>query len=143
MSAPTPRKAPWGLIGGAALVIAVPCLLIMISVAGSFPHGKERPTRLEIGSLKAAVRQYYAQIGEYPNQREGWSVLIEPPHPLEPLIPAEPLDEWQRPIRYVLSTDEGETYFEICSAGADGEWDTDDDICSSRHEAPIVAPDTQ
>jgi len=86
-------------------------------------------TRATISALRTATAVYRIDTGEYPDQEQGLAVLIQSPGITNwqgPYIDGGeiPADAWGRPYMYSLSNG----IPVISSAGADGQFDTIDDV---------------
>lgn len=117
------------------IVIAILGMLasvIVVAVMNQFDNAKINTTRIKLGSLKQAVQQYYAQVGNYPSQGEGFRALMNPPGGLKPMVEGEPKDEWGNTVMYFNPPKNGKGQFELISKGPDGQEGTEDDISSNN-----------
>lgn len=134
-----PRRAERGLTWvGVAIVLLLGALFVFVGylavVNQSCGGGKIKTTQLKLGGVKSAVQQYYATVGVYPTQWEGFIPLLHPPDGLKPMLETLPRDEWGNLLLYFSPPIAGDAPFELRSAGADGVWFTDDDLSSIRRE---------
>lgn len=117
------------------IVIAILGMLagvIVVAVMNQLDNAKIKATQLKIGNVKSAVNTYYATVGQYPTQSEGFRVLLNPPDGLKPMLEGEPKDEWGNALMYFNPPKRGNAPFEIRSKGADGQEGTDDDLSSVK-----------
>ncbi len=113
------------------IVIAILGLLasvIVVAVMNQFENAKIQATKIKLGSVKAALGQYYSFTNEYPSQADGLRVLVNPPDGLKPLVESMPKDEWGGEILYFSPPRKGGGAFEVMSKGPDGQEGTEDDL---------------
>ncbi len=105
----------WGLLAVALLACVLdtgPCFVV----------------KRTIDNLGEAVRLYALKEDRLPTNDEGLAVLLQPlGGKARPLLTELPVDYWKRPFRYRVRSSSD---FEIASAGADGVFDTVDDLKS-------------
>ncbi|MEK0450382.1 MAG: Type secretion system protein [Verrucomicrobiota bacterium] len=99
-------------------------------------------TRVEL--LSAGLWAFEAENGRLPTAHEGLRVLLGAPAgggPIKEYSPADPptIDAWRRAIRYELR--DGAAV--VRSAGADGEYDSEDDIHQTIAPRPAPASSTE
>ncbi len=117
------------------IVIAILGMLagvIVVAVMNQLDNAKIKATQLKIGNVKSAVNTFYATVGQYPTQSEGFRILLNPPDGLKPMLEGEPKDEWGNALMYFNPPKQGNAPFEIRSKGADGQEGTDDDLSSIK-----------
>lgn len=117
------------------IVIAILGMLagvIVVAVMNQLDNAKIKATQLKIGNVKSAVNTFYATVGQYPTQSEGFRTLLNPPDGLKPMLESEPKDEWGNALMYFSPPKRGNAPFEIRSKGADGQEGTDDDLSSIK-----------
>ena len=116
-----------------ASLSTVACLPILMSVScsnqGNLAHAQHETTRVTIVSLQTATALYQIECGAYPAEQEGLSALVLSPGNTNwhgPYVDGDkiPTDAWGNPFSYRLSNG----LPVIVSAGADGQFDTDDDV---------------
>jgi general secretion pathway protein G len=109
------------------VVIAIIGLIAAILTPGlmnQLGRAKAKAAQLQLDSTAAAVELFRSDVGRYPMQSEGLSVLVNEPANVEgwtgPYIkdPKVLSDPWNNPIRYVAAADGRSFYVE--SLGADG-----------------------
>lgn len=86
--------------------------------------GTYKDDRIRVEWLVQAVRSHYAMTGIYPTASEGWSVLMNPPPGIRPMLDRAPTDRFGRPIHYQLR--DGRPC--VIALGRDGELGTKDDV---------------
>lgn len=82
-----------------------------------FSDTKKQLTEANMSSLAREIQSYIAMQGRTPNSLKEFRALRT--------MPISTLDAWGKAIKYERLSDED---FRLISAGADGEFDTSDDI---------------
>ncbi len=82
-----------------------------------FSDTKKQLTEANMSSLAREIQSYIAMQGRAPNSLKEFRALRT--------MPISTLDAWGKAIKYERLSDED---FRLISAGADGEFDTSDDI---------------
>jgi len=100
---------------------------------------RTKSARLQIQNLAAGLELYRLDMGQYPAEHDGLSVLIERPFGVAdwggPYIKGRSavIDPWGRPFEYRIPGEHG--VFDLYSLGADGlegGKDKDEDVASSQ-----------
>ena len=99
---------------------------------GSGTTDSERVTKEHIRDVSHALERYRLDSGRYPSTAEGLDALTSRPARAgahwRPLLSNLPQDGWGHPFRYSCPTTQAS--YEVRSAGADGQFDTRDDMTS-------------
>ncbi len=135
-----PQRDERGLTAvGVAFLLVVGALFVFVGYAAVVNQtcgSKIKPTQRKISNVKSAVNTFYAIVGRYPTQWEGFLPLLHPPDGLKPMLETLPRDDWGNVLLYLSPPLASHVPFEIRSAGADGVWFTDDDLSSVRRDRP-------
>lgn len=138
------RRAGFTLIEVMIVIAIVLALsgLVAVSLFQRQDQAKADLAKVDINTLKSALRQFRLDYGRYPTDEEGVRVLWDKealdgeedaekwqPYLEEPL----PTDRWGNEWVYMQASEDDETRFELRSNGPDGEEGTEDDI-SARPE---------
>ena len=110
------------------LVIAILGTLaavVMNNFAGQGEQSKTTATRTSIANIATAVQAYEVQAGKFPDSLDELTVATESRAAL--LKKDSLVDSWGTPFQYRKV---GRFEFEIRSAGADGQMNTEDDLLS-------------
>jgi general secretion pathway protein G len=109
------------------VIIAMLAALVGPRLIGALSSSKVKATKIQIETLSNAVDAFHLDVGRYPTQQEGLTVLLE--NPQANRIPAWrgpylkkmkiPNDEWGRPLTYEIPSKHG-MGFDLYSLGADG-----------------------
>jgi hypothetical protein len=122
-------KMAKGKIVGSGITLgglAVLCASLMLENARS-ERARVRSTQFSLHAVLAAVKEYEADVGQYPPTDKGLTALVEwyNSQPHGPLCHARPTtDAWGNGLRYRVV--KGRPWVE--SPGRDGTFDTADDI---------------
>ena len=134
-----PRTA-W--IVALALMVTVFKLLVVLEFAREYAalgqHARSQSTHATLACYQTALSMYYVDCGKFPSEAEGLQALQSVPAVPNwngPYLRGMPLDAWGRPLRYRLP--DGKPTVE--SAGADGRFDTGDDVVERAAEATASA----
>jgi len=119
------------------IIIGLLATLVATKVVDQIDKARVTTTRANLKSLHQKINEFRMDVGEYPSEEEGLSVLIEPPSYATDRYPPGgyletteiPKDGWGRDFIYIRWPESGKD-FEIVSYGADGEeggegYDTD------------------
>ncbi len=107
------------------IIMGLIAALVAPRLMGNVGKSKVRTTKAQIQSLSVAISEFYLDMGRYPAQEEGLSVLVKSPAGSDsekwdgPYIEKDtiPKDGWSHNFEYVLP-DDGR--FIVRSLGADG-----------------------
>lgn len=139
----TQQTRPFGQAGFTLIELLVVMVIIGLLVAlvgpnvmGRAEKAKPQAARMQIENLASALEMFKLDVGRYPTEEEGLSVLRQAPSGVDrwdgPYLRKQvPKDPWDRDYVYRLS---GKA-FEVLSYGADGATggaDVDADILSSE-----------
>jgi len=120
--------------------------LTLLGIAGTFVAGKIfdqlaegqiQSTEIQINNLMANLKEFRRKCNFYPPESDGLQALLQKPsgrdcknYPPDGFIDAEevPLDPWETEFSYKLNGKKPV----IISAGPDQEFETEDDISSSK-----------
>lgn len=108
--------------------IALLCIFI-VNTTDTLRSMTISATRAEIAALSTALDIYQSDCGRYPTTEQGLKPLFKSPGIAGwrgPYLRKVPLDGWGRELRYVSTNGQ----FQLLSAGADGAFQTADDITS-------------
>ena len=104
-------------------IIGLIATLVFSRLGGTYGKSQARVTEAQIQAAAAAIERFKMDVGRYPFEEEGFSVLLDPP----PDTPSwagpyldrdeEPKDGWNRPLIYQIDERWG---FRVISYGADG-----------------------
>lgn len=124
-------QSRWGFRRGFSLlemlivvaIIGLIATLVFSRLGGTYGKSQVRVTEAQIQAAAAAIERFKMDVGRYPLEEEGFSVLLEAP----PDTPSwagpyldrdeEPKDGWNRPLIYQIDERWG---FRVISYGADG-----------------------
>lgn len=135
------RTGSWPMIafGGIILLILIApgFILPWTPSAQRVRRAKVNATKIEIhGNIKTALGQFEVNIGRFPTTAEGLKALVECPPTIQPkdwqdaYMETIPKDAWGRDFRYACPSTHPGLYFDLASAGPDGQFDTRDDIAN-------------
>ena len=116
----------WRKIFGTVLGLMAAALAGFVVLVNFRPlsHGRPGPTRIALANMATAIDVFEVDTGHYPESLDqivkAWTNSPSP----RPAWTNACCDEWGRPFRYQRKG----KGFEIRSAGADGMFDTADDI---------------
>lgn len=109
------------------VIIAMLAALVGPRLLSALSSSKVKATRIQIETLSNAVDTFHLDVGRFPAQQEGLTVLVT--NPQGSPIPAwrgpylkkmkVPNDEWARPFIYEIPSKHG-MGFDLYSLGADG-----------------------
>ncbi len=109
------------------VVIAIIALIAAFLTPGlinQMGRARAKAAQLQLETVASAVESFRSDVGRYPTQAEGMTVLMKEPGDLEgwtgPYLKDSKTanDPWGHPIQYRLA-DDGMTFF-VMSYGADG-----------------------
>ena len=102
--------------------------IVVVNLGGASKEANVNATKAQLNSLKMNIDHYRIRINTLPESlealRDGPSDSAKKAKWGDPIITTIPNDAWDNPLVYSLN---GNMY-EIRSAGADGQVNTDDDI---------------
>ena len=104
--------------------------VVGFSVVGNIKKARWERTRVQVQTIRSALKMYYANHSQYPGEEQGLLALCILPDidPVPENYPEDgyldtrklPLDGWDREFVYSVPAADGSPY-EILSYGADGE----------------------
>lgn len=108
-------------------IISLVAVLVAPRLLGQLEGAKQTASRVQLRSISSAIETFRIDMGRYPSDSEGLSVLIRPPGDTEssaqwrgPYLDAEtPNDAWGRPFLYSAPS-EAQARPRIGTLGADG-----------------------
>jgi len=115
------------------VIIAMLVAALTLTVRGRFSQAKEKIAEIALSEIEGALDLYMVEVGSYPQEGMGLDALIENPGSSDtwngPYIKRSPVDPWGKPYLYRYPGSHGIDY-DLCSSGADGIENTEDDICN-------------
>ncbi len=115
------------------VIIAMLVAALGLGIRGRFSQAKEKIAQIAISEIEGSLDLYMIEVGSYPAESIGLEALMENPGDSAnwngPYMKKIPVDPWQKPYIYRFPSQHG-LDFDICSAGADGDENTEDDICN-------------
>ena len=108
------------------VVIAMVMALVGTNVMKRFGRAKAELAKPKIALLEQAINQFAVDVGRFPDDAEGFDVLVENPGELEGwngryVKPSQLLDPWGNPFIYVAEGEINPDSFDIICLGADGQ----------------------
>ncbi|MFP4382284.1 MAG: type II secretion system major pseudopilin GspG [Candidatus Sumerlaeia bacterium] len=119
------------------IMLVVVILGVMLAVVG--PNlvdrgkgGRISATKQQKSNVETALRMYEAAIGSFPTTDQGLRALVDRPSEVPEsdwsiFMEKMPLDAWKREFLYRCPPEEGR-FYDLVSAGPDGQFGTEDDI---------------
>ncbi|HYC99679.1 MAG TPA: type II secretion system protein GspG [Phycisphaerales bacterium] len=108
------------------VIMGILMSVVIVNLAGAGEKAKREATIVKMKQIKSALAVYSTDFGSMPPTELGLQPLVS-----TKALDKVPYDGWKRPLRYMYpgtspnTTDEP---FDLMSAGADGQWNTVDDI---------------
>lgn len=131
------------------LVLAILVLLAGVAVVvytNVMPKANIKAATAMVDNTESAVEQFQIDLGRFPTQEEGLTVLVEAPEDEDeaekwggPYLDEVPTDPWGEELQYeyIEATDGGVASFRVYSLGPDKEEGTDDDIPQKEEEGGL------
>jgi general secretion pathway protein G len=115
------------------VIIAMLVAALGLGLRGRFGQAKEKIAQIAISEIEGNLDLYMIETGSYPDESVGLEALMRntgnSPNWNGPYIKKMPDDPWGKPYIYRFPSQHG-LDFDLCSAGADGLENTEDDICN-------------
>lgn len=108
------------------IIIGIIATLSISTLNNALLKAKIKAAQIQAYSLSRSLSMYKLQFGEYPNEKEGWTALINPPDGIQ-LLDKIPVDPWQNQYIYIYPGEHNLNSPDVVSRGPDGLF-SDDDI---------------
>lgn len=105
------------------VIIGVLGAVVGFNLMGAAEKAKISATKTTMDVTKQALTQYAASYNYYPPSNLGLNILIA-----DRILNEYPKDGWGRELEYASPTARSVNGYELISAGADGQFNTADDI---------------
>ena len=115
------------------VIIAMLVAALGLGLRGKFGQAKDKIAQIAISEIEGNLDLYMIEVGRYPSEGMGLEALMQNPGNSAnwngPYLKKMPVDPWGKPYTYRFPSQHG-LDFDLCSAGADGIENTEDDICN-------------
>lgn len=109
-------------------IIATIASVVTVNVLDYLDESKVETSKIAIGNIEQALKQYKRKIGTYPTADQGLDALVQAPsdikdpskYPANGFVERVPKDAWSNELIYFNPGRQGGDY-EVVSYGADGE----------------------
>jgi len=108
------------------IIIGIIATISISTVSNTLIKAKIKTAQIQSYNLTRLTNIYKLQFGSYPDEKEGWRALINPPDNI-PLIDKIPVDPWNNQYVYIYPGEHNLRGPDIISRGPDGIF-SDDDI---------------
>jgi len=118
------------------VILATLAAIVLPRFSGVSQRGRVTAAATQISTFKTALDAYEVDMGYYPKGRNGLVDLIQPPRDAAnwhgPYLQSDvvPKDPWGNDYLYECPGKHNPSFYDISSAGPDGKFGTDDDICN-------------
>lgn len=130
------------------IILVVVIIMTLMAIVGPniIHHAdkqKENITRIQIGTIRQTLTNFYTQANRYPTTQEGLQALVTKPSGLSDkewpgqLMETLPKDAYKHEFKYVFPSEHGMSY-DVISAGPDGKFGTPDDIANFDDRKPTT-----
>lgn len=115
------------------VIIAMLVAALGLGLRGRFGQAKEKIAEIAISEIEGNLDLYMIEVGSYPDEGAGLEALLQntvgSANWNGPYMKKMPVDPWGKPYIYRFPSQHG-LDFDLCSAGADGVENTEDDVCN-------------
>jgi len=108
------------------VLIGIIATISISTVTNSLTRAKIKTAQIQSYELSRLLDIYKLQIGEYPDEKEGWQALISPSHKITPLLSKIPQDPWKNQYIYLYPGERNLHAPDVLSRGPDGVFSEDD-----------------
>ena len=108
------------------VIIGIVATLSISTLTNTLSKAKIKAAQIQAHNLTRSLEMYKLQFGEFPNEKDGWNSLLNPPDGI-PLIKNIPTDPWKNQFVYIYPGDHNAKIPDVLSRGPDGKF-SDDDI---------------
>lgn len=115
------------------VIIGILMSVVIVNMSGTTDKAKRAATVAKLKTIKAALAAYSGEQGSMPPTELGLQPLVTTKY-----LEMVPTDGWKRNLRYFFPSASGnpDRPFDLKSPGADGQFDTADDIDIWTMEQP-------
>ena len=118
------------------VILGTLAAIVLPKFSGVSQRGRVTAAATQISTFKTALDAFEVDMGYYPKGRNGLADLIQQPrdganwHGPYLQSDAVPKDPWGNDYLYECPGKHNPSFYDISSAGPDGRFGTDDDICN-------------
>jgi general secretion pathway protein G len=118
------------------VILGTLAAIVLPKFSGVSQRGRVTAAATQISTFKTALDAFEVDMGYYPKGRNGLMDLIQQPrdganwHGPYLQSDAVPKDPWGNDYLYECPGKHNPSFYDISSAGPDGRFGTDDDICN-------------
>jgi general secretion pathway protein G len=118
------------------VILGTLAAIVLPKFSGVSQRGRVTAAATQISTFKTALDAFEVDMGYYPKGRGGLADLIQQPrdganwHGPYLQSDAVPKDPWGNDYLYECPGKHNPSYYDVSSAGPDGRFGTDDDICN-------------
>ena len=118
------------------VILGTLAAIVLPKFSGVSQRGRVTAAATQISTFKTALDAFEVDMGYYPKGRNGLMDLIQQPRDGAnwhgPYLQSDvvPKDPWGNDYQYECPGKHNPSFYDISSAGPDGRFGTDDDICN-------------
>jgi len=118
------------------VILGTLAAIVLPKFSGVSQRGRVTAAATQISTFKTALDAFEVDMGYYPKGRNGLIDLIQQPrdganwHGPYLQSDAVPKDPWGNDYQYECPGKHNPSFYDLSSAGPDGRFGTDDDICN-------------
>merc|ERR1712196_70427 len=101
------------------IIIGIIATISISTVSNTLVKAKIKTAQIQSYNLTRLLNIYKLQFGSYPDEKNGWLALINPPDNI-PLIEKIPLDPWNNQYVYIYPGEHNLKCPDVISRGPDG-----------------------